>query len=231
MENRLLNSILRDCPQLRGAVDIVNFPVGHEVCAPKRPLKHLYFPMGGLLSTLVPLKEGGSAESLTVGNEGMVGLSVWFGLRESLEQVLQQGSGDVARVSAREFCTAIPAHRRTERLLKRFAAYSLRFSAQNTVCNAHHDVTQRLCRWLLTSSDRLNGGRLSFTQSLLAHMLGVRRQTIGEVASELQRKRLIRYRRSDIQIADRHALESRSCECYGEMRSLYEDVVGAALTH
>ncbi len=145
--------------------------------------------------------------------------------------MLQQGSGEVARVPARKFCAAIPHHRRTERLLKRFAAYSLRFSSQNMVCNAHHDVTQRLCRWLLSSADRLNGGKINLTHSLLAHMLGVRRQTIGEVATELKGKGLIRYRRSDIQIADRPALESLSCECYGETKRLYNSVVGAALTH
>lgn len=168
---------------------------------------------------------------MTVGNEGMVGLSVWFGLRENLEQVLQQSSGEVARVTAEEFCAAIPHHRATERLLKRFAAYSLRFSSQNMVCNAHHDVTQRLCRWLLSSADRVNGGKIDLTQSLLAHMLGVRRQTIGEIAGELKTKRLIRYRRSDIQVADRPRLESHSCECYGEMKRLYNKVVGVALTY
>ena len=74
MENRLLNSILRDCPDLRETVEIVNFPVGQEICAPHKALKHLYFPTGGLLSTLVALKDGGSAESLTIGTEGMIGL-------------------------------------------------------------------------------------------------------------------------------------------------------------
>jgi CRP-like cAMP-binding protein len=231
LENRLLDSILRDCAELRDAVEIVNFPIGHEICAPHQTLRHLYFPIGGVLSTLVALREGGSAESLTVGNEGMIGLSVWLGLRENLEQVLQQASGEVARVPAREFCAVIPGHRHTERLLKRFTAYSLRFGSQNMVCNAHHDVTQRLCRWLLTSADRVSGSKLNLTHNLLAHMLGVRRQTIGEIAGELQAQRLIRYRRSDIQLIDRRALESLSCECYAEVKHLYQSVVGSALSH
>ena len=96
-QNRLLNSILRDCPVLRDKVETVNFPVGHEICALQQPLKHLYFSTEGVLSTLVELRDGGSAESLTVGNEGMIGLPVWFGLRRSLEQVLQQAAGEVAR--------------------------------------------------------------------------------------------------------------------------------------
>src|SRR5215469_11121244 len=195
---------LRDCTTLRNKVDIVNFPVGHEFCAPNQPPKHLYFPTQGVLSTLVEIRGGGSAESLTVGNEGMIGLPVWLGLRKSLEQVLQQAAGEVARVRAREFCDAIPGHRRTERLLKRFTAYSLRFGSQNAVCNAQHDVTQRLCRWLLTSADRVGARELNLTHGLLARMLGVRRQTIGEIAVDLQSRGLISYRRSDIRITDRH---------------------------
>jgi CRP-like cAMP-binding protein len=229
-QNRLLNSILLDCPVLRDKVERVNFPVGHEICAPNQPLRHLYFPTEGVLSTLVELREGGSTESLTVGHEGMIGLPVWFGLRRSLEQVLQQGAGEVARVRAREFCDAIPGHRRTERLLKRFTAYSLRFGSQNTVCVAQHDVTQRLSRWLLSSADRVGARKLNLTQTLLARMLGVRRQTVGDVAIDLQSKGLIRYRRGDIQITDRHGLGSLACECYSDMKRLYDELVGTALT-
>lgn len=229
-QNRLLTSILRDCPVLRGRMETVNFPVGHEICAANQPLKYLYFPTEGVLSTLVELREGGSTESLTVGNEGMIGLPVWFGLRRNLEQVMQQATGEVTRVRAREFCDAIPGHRRTERLLKRFTAYSLRFGSQNIVCNAHHNVTQRLCRWLMSSADRVGARELNLTQGLLARMLGVRRQTVGEVAVDLQNKGFISYRRSNIQITDRHALESLACECYSDMKGLYEELVGTALT-
>jgi CRP-like cAMP-binding protein len=230
-QNRLLNSIVRDCPVLRDKIETVNFPVGHEICAPYQPLKHIYFPTEGVLSTLVELGEGGSAESQTVGNEGMVGLPVWFGVPKNLEQVLQQADGEVARVRARVFCDAIPGHRHTERLLKRFAAYSLRFTSQNLVCNVHHEVPQRLCRWLLSSADRVGARDLKLTQNLLARMLGVRRQTVGEVALDLQRRGLISYRRQSIHIADRQRLESQACECYADMKRLYADLVGAALTH
>jgi len=228
-QNRLLESFLRDCPVLKQRVETVNFPVGYEICPPNRPLQHVYFPTEGVLSTLVELKEGGSAESQTIGNEGMIGLSVWLGVRSNLEQVLQQADGAVARVRARVFCDAIPGHRHTERLLKRFAVYSLRFGSQNMACNAHHAVPQRLCRWLLSSADRVGTRDLSLTQHLLARMLGVRRQTIGEVALDLQRKGLISYRRGSIQIANRRKLESLACECYTDMKRLYEELVAAAL--
>jgi CRP-like cAMP-binding protein len=229
-QNRLLNSILRDCPALRGKINKVSFPVGYEICAQNQSLKHLYFPTQGVLSTLLELREGGSTESLTVGNEGMIGLPVWLGVQRSLEQVVQQATGEVACVRARDFCEAIPGHHRTERLLKRFTAYSLQFRSQNAVCNVQHDVTQRLCRWLLSSADRVGTRELNLTQSLLARMLGVRRQTVGEVAVDLQNRGLISYRRRDIRITDRHALESLACECYADMKRLYEELVGSALT-
>jgi len=229
--NRLLNSILRDCPVLREDVETVSFPMGHEICGPNQPLKHVYFPTQGVLSTLVELREGGSAETQTVGNEGMIGLAVWFGVRRNLEQLLQQADGEVARIPTRKFCDAIPGHRHTERLLKRFAAYSLRFGSQTLVCNVHHKAPQRLCRWLLSSADRVGNRDLSLTHNLLARMLGVRRQTVGEVALDLQRQGLISYRRGRIQIADRRGLESVACECYAEMKLLYKELVGTALMH
>jgi CRP-like cAMP-binding protein len=133
-------------------------------------------------------------------------------------------------VRARDFCDAIPGHRRTERLLKRFTAYSLRFRSQNAVCNAQHNVTQRLCRWLLSSADRVGTRELNLTHSLLARMLGVRRQTVGEIAVDLQSTGLISYRRGDIQITDWQGLESLACECYSEMKRLYEELVEPALT-
>jgi CRP-like cAMP-binding protein len=230
-QNRPLNSILRDCPMLREKVEIVSFRVGHEICGPNQPLKHMYFPTQGVLSTLVELREGGSAESQTVGNEGMIGLPVWFGVRMNLEQLLQQADGEVARIPAREFCNAIPGHRHSERLLNRFAAYSLRFASQNLVCNAHHEAPRRLCRWLLSSADRVGNRHLNLTQNLLARMLGVRRQTVGEIALDLQRRGFISYRRGNIQIADRRGLESVACECHADMRRLYEELVGTALMH
>lgn len=229
-QNRLLNSILRDCPALRAKVETVNYPVGYEICGPNQPLRHVYFPTHGVLSTLVELKEGTSAESQTVGNEGMIGLPVWFGVRTSLEQVLQQADGAVARVRARDFCDAIPGRRHTERLLKRFAAYSLRLGSQNLVCNAHHAVRQRLCRWLLSSADRVGPRDLNLTQNLLARMLGVRRQTVGEIVVDLQRQGLISYGRRSIRIADRRRLGSLACECYSDTKRLYEELVVAVLS-
>ena len=226
--NRLLDSIKRSCA-LEGSIESVSFPVGHEIAVPGKPLRHFYFPTSGVLSALVQLQEGETAETLIIGSEGMVGLSVWLGLSTSLEHILQQAPGEILRIPARVFCKRIIGSRRTERLLKRFTAYSLRFGAQSAVCNSHHDVRQRACRWLLDMADRSNSDALNLTQSLLAHMLGVRRQSVSDLYAKLQRSELIRYGRSEIQILDRKRLEGLACECYREMRHLYEQLVSPAL--
>ncbi len=224
----MLDSIMKDCG-LEQWAEPVEFPVGHEIAAPGDFLSHFYFPTSGILSTLIPLREGETVETLSIGNEGMVGVSVWLGIGSSLETVLQQMQGEVIRIPARIFCQRIVGRRRTERLLKRFTAYSLRFGSQSAVCSSHHSVVQRVSRWLLGMMDRTASAKLKTTQSILAHMLGVRRQSVTEVARNLQRSGLITYRRGEIEIIDPQGLAESACECYGEMKVLYERLVRAVL--
>jgi CRP-like cAMP-binding protein len=166
---------------------------------------------------------------MTVSKEGMVGLPIWLGIERSLSQIVQQGSGEALRISRRAFCRGIEGSKRATTLLKHFTAYSLRFGYQTAVCNARHSVEQRMCRWLLITADRLEGGKMRLSQALLAYMLGVRRQAVGTVAAELQDQALINYRRGDLEIADRPGLEKRSCECYHALRQAYGELVGALL--
>jgi CRP-like cAMP-binding protein len=226
--NLLLKSISEECG-LRDWLEPVNFPVGHEIASPHGPLNYFYFPTGGVLSTMVHLRGGASAETLTIGNEGMVGVPIWLGISRSFESVLQQIAGEVIRIPARAFCRRIVGHRRTERLIKRFTAYSLRSGAQTTVCNSHHSIRQRVCRWLLTLSDRSDSNRLTLTHSVLAQTLGVRRQSVTEIAHKLQSAGILRYRRGEIELCDRLRLEHLACECYQEIKRLYDRWVRAAL--
>jgi CRP-like cAMP-binding protein len=227
--NRLLESILADCPKLRHSVESISPPVGTELCGVQDPLKYLHFPTTGFLSVLVEVEGGGTVEVLTVGNEGFIGISIWLGLTESLEQIVQQGRGEILRISARAFCKEIPGHRQTERVLKRFAAYSLRFRTQNAVCNQYHDVTQRLCRWLLGAADRGHTSELPYTHALVAQMLGTRRQTVTEIMVRLQRANIIQNERSSLHILRRREMERMACHCYADMQGLYARLVAAAL--
>jgi CRP-like cAMP-binding protein len=168
------------------------------------------------------LPEGVSAETLVIGNEGMVGVPIWLGISDSLESVLQRTPGEIIRVPAQIFCKRIVGHRRTERLIKRFIGYSLHSGAQTTLCNAHHEIKQRVCRWLLTMADRVKKNKLKLTHALLAHTLGVRRQSISEIARQLQTAGILRYRRGEVQILDRQKLEATACECYVEIKRSYD---------
>src|ERR1700693_2643337 len=228
--NLLLKALLKDCRSLRKNLEQVTYPVGHVVALQNRPLRHVYFPTGGsVLSILLQLKDGGTAEAMTVSNEGMIGLPIWLGIERSLSQIVQQGPGELLRISGRAFCRGIEGSKRATTLLKHFTAYSLRFGYQTAVCNAHHSVEQRMCRWLLITADRLGTSKIRLSQALLAHMLGGSRQTVGAVAATLQGHALISYRRGDIAIADRPGLEKRCCECYHALRQAYGELVGALL--
>jgi len=228
--NLLLQALLRDCRSLRKNLERVTYPLGYVVALQNRPLTHVYFPTGGsVLSVLLQLKDGGTAEAMTVSKEGMIGLPIWLGIERSLSQIVQQGPGELLRISGRAFCRGIEGSKRATTLLKHFTAYSLKFGYQTAVCNARHSVEQRMCRWLLITADRLEADKIRLSQALLAYMLGVRRQAVGAVAARLQGQGLISYRRADLEIGDRPALERRSCECYHALRQAYGELVGALL--
>src|SRR3984957_16767987 len=207
-DNLLLKALLRDCRSLRKNLEGVTYPLGHVVALQNRPLTHVYFPTGGsVLSVLLQLKDGGTAEAMTVSREGMIGLPIWLGIEKSLAQIVRQGPGELLRVSGRAFCRGIEGSKRATTLLKHFTAYSLRFGYQTAVCNAHHSVEQRMCRWLLITADRLEVSKIRLSQALLAHMRGTRRQSVRAVPAKLQGQALINYRRAGIEIADRLELE------------------------
>src|ERR1700684_857829 len=209
--NLLLKALLRDCRSLRKNIERLTYPLGHVVALQNRPLTHVYFPTGGsVLSVLLQLKDGGTAEAMTVRKEGMIDLPIWLGIERSLSQIVQQGPGELLRISARAFCRGIEGSKRATTLLKHFTAYSLRFVYQTAVCNAHHSVEQRMCRWLLITADRLEASKIRLSQALLAYILGTRRQSVGAAAAKLQGEALISYHRANIKIADRPALEKRS---------------------
>jgi CRP-like cAMP-binding protein len=229
-DNLLLKALLRDSRSLRKSVEPVTYPLGYVVALQNRPLTHVYFPTGGsVLSVLLQLKDGGTAEAMTVGKEGIIGLPIWLGIERGLSQIVQQGAGELLRMSRRAFCRGIDGSKRATTLMKHFTAYSLRFGNQTAVCNAHHGVEQRMCRWLLINADRLEASKMRLSQALLASMLGARRQSVGAVAAKLQGQRLISYHRGNIEITGRPQLEKRSCECYQSLRQAYGELVGALL--
>lgn len=217
------------CPSLGGKARPTDERVGSELVSTGREMPQVYFPTRGVLSIVVRLANGGASEVMTVGNEGMVGVSVWLGLRGSIETVVKQADGEVMTIPSSAFVTATADSEPAQRLLAHYAAYQLSCTAQTCVCNAHHAVEQRACRWLLSSADRAGSNTLNMTQTMLAEMIATRRQTVGEVVVGLRRAGVIDLRRNKIEVLNRPALERLACECYGATREAYRKLVAPLL--
>ena len=183
-------------------------------------LSHVYFPTTAIVSLLYVMENGASAEIAVVGNEGVVGISLFMGGETTPSRAVVQSAGHGLRLKGQaikeEFKRAPVLH-----LLLRYTQALITQMAQTAVCNRHHSLDQQLCRWLLLSLDRLQGDQLIMTQELIANMLGVRREGVTESAFNLQKAGLIRYSRGRITVLDRPGLEKRTCECYAVVRNEY----------
>jgi CRP-like cAMP-binding protein len=185
-------------------------------------LRHMYFPTTALVAMMYLLENGSSAEIAVVGNEGLLGVSLFMGGETTPSRAVVQNAGHAYRVPAAllkdEFNRAGPVLR----LLLRYTQALITQMTQTAVCNRHHSIEQQLCRWLLLSLDRLPGEDLAMTQELIANMLGVRREGVTVAAGNLQRAGLISYARGHIQVLDRQGLEHSVCECYGVVKLEYD---------
>ncbi|MBK1716988.1 Crp/Fnr family transcriptional regulator [Thiocystis violacea] len=196
----------------------VEMPLGQVLYESGRALDHVYFPITAIVSLLYVMENGASAEIAVVGNEGIVGVSLFMGGETTPSRAVVQSAGVGFRLKARmmldEFNRAGPVMH----LLLRYTQALITQMAQTAACNRHHSLDQQLCRWLLLSLDRLEGSDLVMTQELIANMLGVRREGVTEAALNLQEAGLIRYARGHITVLDRQGLEQRSCECYAVVK-------------
>lgn len=200
----------------------VKMPLGQVLYEPGTALRHVYFPTTAIVSLLYVMENGASAEIAVVGNEGIVGISLFMGGESTPSRAVVQSAGEGIRLNAQmmmdEFNRAGPVLH----LLLRYTQALITQMAQTAVCNRHHSLDQQLCRWLLLSLDRLQGDELVMTQELIANMLGVRREGVTEAALKLQKSGLIRYARGRIAVLDRPGLEQRTCECYAVVKTEYD---------
>jgi len=197
-------------------------PLGQVLYESGKMLTHLYFPTTSIVSLLYVMRSGESAEIAVVGNEGVVGVSLFMGGGSTSSGALVQSEGGAFRLSAevmrREFERAGPvAH-----LLLRYTQALMTQMVQTAACNKHHSLDQQLCRWLLLSLDRLQGTEMLMSRALIAHMLGVTQDVAIEAALKLQDAGLIGYRGDRIRVMNRIALEQRSCECYAAVKEEYD---------
>jgi CRP-like cAMP-binding protein len=211
------------------SLELVQMPLGEVLYEPGIALDYVYFPITSIVSLLYVMANGASAEIAVVGNEGIVGVSLFMGGESTPSRAVVQSAGSGCRLKAQLMKDEFNKTGPVLHLLLRYTQALITQMSQTAVCNRHHSLDQQLCRWLLLSLDRLQGNELKMTQELIANMLGVRREGVTEGALKLQKAGLIRYARGHITVLDRPGLETRSCECYAVVKKEYGRLLPAQL--
>jgi CRP-like cAMP-binding protein len=229
-KNHLLAALPDDIFQ-RWQSDLVwmPMPLGKVLYEAGETSRYVYFPTTAIASLLYVMENGASAEIAIVGNEGMVGVSLFMGGGATSSRALVQSAGEGFGMEANQFKSEFE---RSSTVLHLFLLYTqalITQMAQTAACNRHHALDQQLCRWLLLSLDRLDGNTLEMTQRLIADMLGVRREGVTEAARKLQEAGWISYSRGHIQVFDRKELEKHSCECYEAVKREYDRLLSKPL--
>ena len=208
-------------------LEVVALPLGLVLYESGSTLSHAYFPTTAIVSLLYVMEDGASAEIAVVGNEGVVGVSLFMGGESTPSRAVVQSSGYGVRLSSEAMKSEFTASPPVMQLMLRYTQALITQMAQTAVCNRHHTVDKQLCRWLLLSLDRLQSNELTMTQELIANMLGVRREGVTEAALKLQQAGLIAYSRGHISVLNRPGLELRTCECYGVVKKEYDRLLPA----
>jgi CRP-like cAMP-binding protein len=218
-QNHLLAALpASDFERLQSHLKLTPLVLGAALYEPGVEMRHLYFPTNSIVSLLYVMADGASAEIAVVGNEGVIGVSLFMGGETTPSRAVVQSAGHAYRLPGQVMKEEFTRGGAMQHLLLRYTQSLLTQMAQTAVCNRHHSLDQQLCRWLLLSLDRLPANELVMTQELIANMLGVRREGVTEAAGHLQGAGLIRYSRGRITVLDRLGLEARTCECYAVVK-------------
>lgn len=200
-------------------LELVPMRLGDMLYEPGGQLQHAYFPTTCIVSLHYVMESGSSAEAAGVGNEGMLGVSLFMGGNTTTSSAVVQTAGHAYRLKRQVLKQEFDRAGLLQRLLLRYTQALMTQMSQTAVCNRHHSIEQQLCRWLLLTLDRSSGSELIMTQELVASILGVRREGITEAAGKLQHAGFISYRRGHISVLDRTGLERSTCECYAVVKN------------
>lgn len=208
-------------------LELVSLPLRAILYESRQPMRHVYFPTDSLISLQYLLESGASTAISVVGNDGLIGVSLYMvGSDCAPSRSVVQSAGHAYRLPRRKVKEEFNRHGELLLLMLRYTQALLTQVSQTAVCNRNHHVSEQLCRWLLISMDRLDDNRLTMTQSFIADMLGVRREAITEAAINFQRQGVISYSRGIIEVPDRSKLEELSCECYRVVRDETDHLLG-----
>lgn len=218
-QNQLLAALpLETLRRLQPHLELVPLEFGKVLCESGDVMRHAYFPTDSIASLLYVTREGASSALAAVGNEGVVGVALFTGGDSTSTRAIVQSAGYAYRLNGRKFKEELNRHSDLQVLLLRYTQSLITQMAQTAVCNRHHSIEQRLCRWLLLTLDRLQDNHITLTQEFIAETLGVRREGVTEAAGKLQRMGVIEYSRGRITILDRGEMEHMTCECYSVVK-------------
>lgn len=203
-------------------LQLVPMPLGEILYESSAKQHFAYFPTTAIVSLHYVTESGASSEIAGVGLEGVVGVSLFMGGNTTPSAAVVQTAGHAYRLERSLLQQEFERGGALQSLLLRYTQALMTQMCQIAVCNRHHSVEQQLCRWLLSTLDRIPSGELVMTQELVASMLGVRREGVTEAAGKLQQAGYIRYRRGHISVLQRAGLESRACECYGVVKKEFD---------
>ncbi|MGZ5662112.1 MAG: Crp/Fnr family transcriptional regulator [Usitatibacter sp.] len=224
--NRLLAKLpARYRDEFVAACESVELKFGEELVHPGEPLQHVYFPVRGFISQIVPVDRS-SIEVGLIGNEGMLGVPLALGVAKSSMVSVVQGQGEALRMSYRAFRGELERSAPLRQEVNRYAFVVMSQMARNAGCNRFHVVESRLARWLVMTADRAHSNTFSITQAFLASMLGVRRVGVTVAAGNLQARGLIRSMRGKVEIVDLEGLRTAACSCYRADLAIYRDTLG-----
>ena len=217
--NHLLAALSPDVQaRLFPYLELVRMPLRALLYDSGRPMRHVYFPTDSIVSLQYVMENGASTAILVVGNEGLLGITLFMSGESTPSRSIVQSAGYAYRLPRARVKEEFNRHGQLLILMLRYTQALITQVAQTAVCNRHHSIDQQLCRWLLLSMDRLSHNRLTMTQEFIGNMLGVRREGVTQAALKLQQIGVISDKRGLIRVLDRDKLETLSCECYGVVK-------------
>ncbi len=231
LKNYLLAALpKKDFERVLTMLKPVSFKLGDVLYESGENLEHVYFPTTAIISMLYIMENGATAEIGVVGNDGVLGVSLFMGGETTTNRAIIQSAGEAYRMNAKNLKTEFALGGAFQKLLLRYTQALMTQISQTAVCNRLHTVEQQLCRWLLLSHDRLDSDTLVMTHDLISNMLGVRREGVTLASKKLQKKKLITNVRGTMVVIDRQGLEAAVCECYKVVNDEYNRLLGKGIS-
>jgi CRP-like cAMP-binding protein len=223
--NRLLDALpAAEYARLARKLEPVELQVGQTLFQAGERTEYVYFLVESIVSLMTDLEEGGGIEVGLVGREGMVGISVAFGVERESKLATVQRTGTALRMRSVDLREELAGGGQLPRLLLQYAHALMSQISQSVVCNVRHTLDGRLVRWLLMFQDRAGADEFELTHEFMANMLGAARSSIGEVARKLQEMGMVSYERGRFRIVNRMAMEQMACECYEVVRNEFDNL-------